>query len=348
MPPRSPAKAKNENVHTYMPRWRRTMRIAQKCETEEKTIRKTIHRRRRVRRASVFPSSSPHYCGTIYNFPRRLFIWRLQPKEFWKRKEDTNSYCSFSYSSSYSPPKTILSLFSFFIVMGEWSLAFFTSLLLDPKWTDQPRTCKEAGLPPSAHARCIIERWYFFSPLLLDSLSQSNRFGEMFVFFNVSPSFSFGYRSPHTTKTLHTIYLGPYGFTLHSIFFREVRHPSRQYNVKERKRFSVSVMPVFVALLWWRWLGGHYAIDTSLIDDFVFSSSRFCGACVCAGRGCCVWSHYNRFILWWRLWAFFLRFHSFHLWIYRLLYSLSLQTALWTGPFIWLRRLLLLYNRRCI
>lgn len=119
-----------------------------KMWNRRKKIRKTIHRRRRVRRASVFPSSSPHYCGTIYNFPRRLFIWRLQPKEFWKRKEDTNSYCSFSF---FYPPhqrkKTILSLFSFFIVMGEWSLAFFTSLLLDPNGRTNRAPVKRLGCP---------------------------------------------------------------------------------------------------------------------------------------------------------------------------------------------------------
>jgi hypothetical protein len=67
--------------------------------------------------------------------------------------------------------------------MGEWSLAFFTSLLLDPKWTDQPRTCKRLGCPHQlTHVALSSDDTFSLSTAAGLSLSQSNRFGEMFVF----------------------------------------------------------------------------------------------------------------------------------------------------------------------
>jgi hypothetical protein len=97
-------------------------------------------------------------------------------------------------------------LFSFFIVMGEWSLAFFTSLLLDPNGrTNRAPVRGWAALISSRtlHYRAMI---LFLSPLLLDSLSLKAIGLERCSFFNGPPSFSFGYRSPHTT-TLCTPYI---------------------------------------------------------------------------------------------------------------------------------------------
>jgi hypothetical protein len=52
-----------------------------------------------------------------------------------------------------------------------------------PKWTDQPRTCKRLGCPHQlTHVALSSDDTFSLSTAAGLSLSQSNRFGEMFVF----------------------------------------------------------------------------------------------------------------------------------------------------------------------
>lgn len=99
---------------------------------------------------------------------------------------------------------------------------------------------------------------------------------------------------------------------------------SRNAYRKREKRFSVSVMPVFccASLVV---LARQSLCNRHISWWFRFLVQSFLWCLYMPWTGLLCLEPFQQVILWWRLWAFFLRFHSFHLWIYRLLYSLSLR-----------------------